>query len=87
MNREPPIQELISSFITIKGAYDRNHGPTPHLDVERHRVVVDGGVNTPLELTVVELQTMAQHTVTCALQCAGNRRHTMRTLLKEVVSP
>ena len=25
-----------------------------------------------------------QHEVVCALQCAGNRRHSMRTLLKEV---
>ena len=25
-----------------------------------------------------------QHEVTCALQCAGNRRHTMRTFIKEV---
>lgn len=25
-----------------------------------------------------------QHEVTCALECAGNRRHTMRTLIKEV---
>lgn len=25
-----------------------------------------------------------QYEVTCALECAGNRRHTMRTLLKEV---
>lgn len=25
-----------------------------------------------------------QHEIECALQCAGNRRHTMRTMLKEV---
>lgn len=28
---------------------------------------------------------MPQHSVACALQCAEIRRHTMRTLLKEVV--
>ena len=32
-----------------------------------------------------ELETkFSQHSVTCALQCAGNRRHAMRTRLKEV---
>jgi DMSO/TMAO reductase YedYZ molybdopterin-dependent catalytic subunit len=86
LNREPPVKELISSFITTKGAYDRNHGPTPHLDSDQHRVMVDGAVVTPLELSISILQALPQHSVTCALQCAGNRRHTMRTLLKEVVS-
>jgi sulfite oxidase len=30
------------------------------------------------------LKSLPQHNVICALQCAGNRRHTMRTKLKEV---
>ena len=29
-------------------------------------------------------QEFAQYSVTCALQCAGNRRHSMRTRIKEV---
>lgn len=38
-----------------------------------------------LELSREQLQNdYVQHDVACALQCAGNRRHTMRTLLKEV---
>lgn len=86
LNREPPVDKLISSFITTEGGYDRNHGPIPRLDIERHRVVVDGAVITPLKLSVSDLQAFPQHVVTCTLQCAGNRRHTMRTLLKEVVS-
>jgi DMSO/TMAO reductase YedYZ molybdopterin-dependent catalytic subunit len=85
LNREPEVRDLISSFITREGAYNRNHGPTLHLDVSSHKVIVDGAVNNPLEFSMEELKKLPQHSVTCALQCAGNRRHTMRTLLKDVV--
>ena len=74
-----------SSFITEDGAYDRNHGPIPHIDAEQHVVHVDGAVKKTLKLSVMQLKNdFPQHEVVCALQCAGNRRHTMRTLLKEV---
>lgn len=33
---------------------------------------------------MTDLQSYPQHTITAALQCAGNRRHTMRTKVKEV---
>ncbi|GAM36342.1 hypothetical protein TCE0_018f05358 [Talaromyces pinophilus] len=86
LNREPPIQRLISSFITKGDAtYDRNHGPIPHLNAKTHTVTIDGQVTNPLKLSINDLQNnFPQHEVICALQCAGNRRHTMRTLLKEV---
>lgn len=73
------------SFITEKDVYDRNHGPIPHVDADSHILHVDGDVVNELKLTVGQLQHEFQHhEVICALQCAGNRRHTMRTLLKEV---
>ncbi|KAH3912613.1 hypothetical protein HBI56_154610 [Parastagonospora nodorum] len=83
LNREPELGKLVSSFITTEG-YDRNHGPIPYLDVDTHRVFVDGLVRKDLELSVKDLKALPQHNVVCALQCAGNRRHTMRTKLKEV---
>lgn len=46
---------------------------------------MEGLVPRRLKLSYDDLsQNFAQHTVVCALQCAGNRRHTMRTRLKEV---
>lgn len=85
LNREPQLAELISSFITKKNGYDRNHGGVPKIDAEKHLVRVDGAVQQPLELSVSQLRKdFTQHTVVCALQCAGNRRHTMRTRIKEV---
>ncbi|KAE8154815.1 Oxidoreductase, molybdopterin-binding domain-containing protein [Aspergillus avenaceus] len=85
LNREPPIKTLLSSFLTPTPiSYDRNHGPIPHLSAT-HTIHVDGVGSDPLPLSVQQLQTeFPQHAVTCALECAGNRRHTMRTMLKEV---
>ena len=46
---------------------------------------VDGAVENELNLSVAQLKNdFKQHEIVCCLQCAGNRRHTMRTLLKEV---
>lgn len=85
LNREPPLPELASSFLTKKDGYDRNHGGIPHIDGEKHVVRIDGAVETVMELSIAQLQNdFEQHTVVCALQCAGNRRHTMRTQIKEV---
>ena len=86
LNREPPLDELISSFLTpVEEGYDRNHGMQPDLDGSTHHVRVDGAINKVLELSITDLQTdFEQHEVVCALQCAGNRRHTMRVKIKEV---
>lgn len=46
---------------------------------------MDGAVDHKLALSIAQLKyDFKQHDVVCCLQCAGNRRHTMRTLLKEV---
>lgn len=46
---------------------------------------VNGHVHRPLDLSIEQLKTWyPQHEIISVLQCAGNRRHTMRTLLKEV---
>lgn len=85
VNREPEVENLIQSFITGDEAYERNHSLHPNIAASQHRVRVDGDVNTPLELTIDGLKTeFEQHSIVCALQCAGNRRHTMRTKMKEV---
>lgn len=83
LNREPELEKLVSSFITTDG-YDRNHGPIPHLDASTHKVSIAGLVNKVHYLSIADLESLPQHTVICALQCAGNRRHTMRTKLKEL---
>jgi len=76
-------------------AYDRNHGPIQHIDASTHKVTIKSDSipttsqvvpkRLDLVLTVDDLRSkFSQHTVTCALQCAGNRRHEMRSRVKEV---
>lgn len=85
LNREPSPEDLISSYLTTKDGYDRNHCLIPSITAAEHRVRIDGLVEKELELTISDLRNdFEQHTVTCALQCAGNRRHAMRTRLAEV---
>ncbi|EXJ83090.1 sulfite oxidase [Capronia coronata CBS 617.96] len=86
INRESCMIDLVSSFITKSDNYDRNHGPIQRRNGCDHRVEVNGFVSNPLNLTIEQLvNDFPQHSVTCTLQCAGNRRHTMRTRIKEVL--
>lgn len=85
VNREAPMSQLISSWITTQDHYDRNHGPIQHKQLSEHKLKIDGIVARPASLTIQDLQTkFLQAKITCALLCAGNRRHTMRTRIKEV---
>ncbi len=55
--------------------YSRNHGPVPDIDPDAWRLVVDGLVHTPLELSLADLAArFAERTLSATLQCAGNRR-------------
>lgn len=60
--------------------------PIPHLSSDTHTLRISGvGIQRPITLTIPELQTKFRHaTIVAALQCAGNRRHEMRTQLREV---
>lgn len=76
---------LLDSWITERDNYDRNHGPILHKLAAEYDLTVDGLVSRPMKLTLEDLNNrIPQHRVTCALLCAGNRRHTMRTRIKEV---
>ncbi|KAI1798664.1 molybdopterin binding oxidoreductase [Daldinia bambusicola] len=75
--------------INTEGYLCRNHCALPekkkHLDPRTHRVCVNGCVRHPLNLSIANSGSdFPQHKVVCALQCAGNRRHDMRTLVKGV---
>ncbi|KKY28850.1 putative sulfite [Phaeomoniella chlamydospora] len=79
LNREPGIGRLVSNFITSnEDGFDRNHGPIPHLSKDNHLLVIDGIVATPMALSITELEeSFPEYELTCALQCAGNRRNHM----------
>ena len=74
-NAETTAKQL-ASFITPRTAfYIRSHGDIPTPDAATYRLIIDGNVARPLELSLQQLRgDFAQHDVTVTLQCAGNRR-------------
>ncbi|KAK5387782.1 hypothetical protein LTS13_000718 [Exophiala xenobiotica] len=78
-----PIQHIDAS--THKVTIKPDSSP-PTTSTSTSNVVPKGGLDDlDLVLTVDDLRSkFTQHTVTCALQCAGNRRHELRSRVKEV---
>ncbi|KIW18987.1 hypothetical protein PV08_03276 [Exophiala spinifera] len=76
-------------------AYDRNHGPIQYINASTHKLAIRSEpalgssdvLPTPIDVTLSmdDLgHKFRQHTVICALQCAGNRRNELRSRVKEV---
>jgi sulfite oxidase len=67
---------LLDSFITSNdNFYVRSHLPVPPaLEAAAWTLQIDGEVNTPVTLSLSELQKMPSVTVTMTLECAGNGR-------------
>jgi sulfite oxidase len=85
MNAEPKLPELVKSWITpTKYFYIRSHAPVPDVDTKAFRLAVTGLVDRPLSISLGELKdAFKQHSATCTLTCAGNRR-TEHSLIKPV---
>ncbi|MCC6990133.1 MAG: sulfite oxidase, partial [Acidobacteria bacterium] len=72
---ETPVA-LLDSFLTPNDVfYVRSHMPVPaQLDEAAWKLALQGGVATPLSLSVAELKQMPAASVTVTLECAGNGR-------------
>jgi sulfite oxidase len=81
-NAEPPLDLLRANFITPRELfYVRNHGNVPEIDAAAFRLVVEGMVERPLELTLDRLQNdFPRRTVMATLECAGNRRNELTAI-------
>ena len=75
-NAETPAPLLLTNFITpTELFFIRNHLPVPQIDASRFVLRVDGDGIRSVRLTLDDLRTkFVRHTITAALQCAGNRR-------------
>lgn len=75
-NAGPPPELLCEYAVTpVDRFYVRNHGSAPTIDTTNYRLVVDGQVERPLELSLTALREQYPSVaVTATLQCAGNRR-------------
>ncbi|XP_037535554.1 sulfite oxidase, mitochondrial [Nematolebias whitei] len=78
-NGEPPPEILSDSYITPSTFFfKRNHLPVPQVDPASYRLQVEGLPGGVLTLSLEDLKTkFPKHTITAALQCAGNRRRDM----------
>lgn len=71
---------LAGNFVTPNDLhYVRNHLPVPVVDVKKYRLVVKG-LNGDVTYTLNDLKKFPKHTVTCTLQCMGNRRNEMKAV-------
>ena len=73
-NLEFPFSALNSFQTPTEQFFVRSHFPVPALDAKTWRLKLDGLVERPVELSYDELRGMPSHTVTMALECAGNSR-------------
>jgi len=81
-NAETPPAMLTDKFLTPNDIFFiRNHLPVPRLNAKDYVLEITGhGMEQPIKLTLEDLQQeekFKQHTITVALQCAGNRRTEM----------
>ncbi len=80
-NAGPPLDLLREHLITPTDRFFvRNHGAVPEIDPEHYRLVVDGLVQQPLQLSLADIKSQfTSLTLPATLQCAGNRRDELMT--------
>src|SRR5258708_15259884 len=81
------LMEFMNSWITpVPHFFVRNHMhmPSTLLDTSDWRLNIGGEVEKPVSLTTADLRRLAQHSVTSALECAGNRRSLQRPIVPGV---
>ena len=89
LNTEPPLAKLVETFITDqRDLYVRTHGQVQQLDEVSYRLRVVGDVQEELQFSLADLQArFTVHTITCSLQCAGNRRADLQEVAKTAGDP
>ncbi len=62
-------------LVPVDRFFVRNHGATPRIDPATWRLRIEGSaVHRSLDLSHQDLERLPQHSVVCALECAGNGR-------------
>lgn len=73
-----PLQDLAGVITPSDLHFERHHAGVPVIDPARHRLVIHGLVQHPLELTVEEIKRFPQVTRTHFIECSGNGRPVYR---------
>ena len=84
VDAETPL-DLMTSYLTPNDLFFVRHHWVPQLpDKAAWKLMVDGEVAHPLELTLADLRTLPKASVTSVLQCAGNGRGLFKPYLPGV---
>jgi sulfite oxidase len=74
LQAESSVNALIPWETPISGFFIRSHFSTPAVDEDNWRLVVDGLVTTPLNLTLADLKKLPSVSLHAVLTCSGNGR-------------
>ncbi len=69
-NAETPMQALAEPLTPIHLFYVRNHFQVPRIKAETWRLAVDGAVMRPHQMSLKDLQSFPERTVTVTMECA-----------------
>lgn len=77
VNAETPLEILCEPTTPVALFYQRNHFPMPEIDPDTWRLTVAGAVETPLALSLDEIQQWPAEPLRVTLECAGNGRKSL----------
>src|SRR4029077_663958 len=75
LDLETPVEFMTEWITPVKHFFVRNHMFAPaKVDSDTWKLTIVGEVEKPLTLTLADLQKIPVHSVTNAMECAGNGR-------------
>lgn len=77
-NSLTPLHELTGTITPADLHFERHHAGVPQIDPARHRLLIHGMVDRPLELSVEELKRYPAVTRIHFIECSGNGRAAYR---------
>ncbi|MFL6514792.1 MAG: sulfite oxidase [Chthoniobacterales bacterium] len=84
LNLEMPFESLDGFLTPTPAFYVRTHFPIPRIEKHSWRLVVDGEITKPSQLTFEELLKLPSRTIPATLECAGNNRNLLTEKVKGV---
>lgn len=73
-NYGTPLELVDGLIVPTSLFFVRCNGPVPHIEPRAWRLSVDGFVDQPCRLSLVELKRLPRRSLTAFLECAGNSR-------------
>lgn len=73
-----PLQDLTGPITPSDLHFERHHAGIPVIDPAKHRLIIHGLVDRPIELSLDDLKRFPQVTRTYFIECSGNGRNAFR---------